>query len=118
MWGRLANCSKSEQHTILKQELLQKVCMARGLATELYISIIMAALKQMILGMQFVGHSIDDLTTRCQPFIVTYSGSANHLEALAASSIRNQLAQGEHSTRLEDYREIRKRERRFVSLAI
>ena len=110
VWGRLANCSKSEQHTVLTQDL-QKVCMARGLATELYTPIITASLKQMIMGLQVVGHGIDDLATGCQPFMVTYSGSANHLEALAAASLGNQLAQGEQSASLGDYREIREREK-------
>lgn len=110
LWGRLANCSKSEQHTILTQEF-QRVCMARGLATELYTPIITATLKQMIVGFLFVRHGADDLSTGCQPFQVTYSGSANHLEALATSSIGNQLAQGEQSASLEDYRTIREKEK-------
>lgn len=36
VWTRLANCHKSEQHTVLTQEL-QKVCVARGLSSELAI---------------------------------------------------------------------------------
>ena len=35
VWHHLANCTKSEQHTIVTQEF-QRVCMARGLSTELY----------------------------------------------------------------------------------
>jgi hypothetical protein len=42
VWTRLANCTKSEQHTILTQEF-QWVCMARGLATELYTPIVTLA---------------------------------------------------------------------------
>ncbi|KAI2492493.1 hypothetical protein MHU86_22073 [Fragilaria crotonensis] len=55
VWTRLANCHKSEQHTVLTQEL-QKVCMSRGLSSELYAPIITTLLKQMVVGFQFVGH--------------------------------------------------------------
>ena len=53
--------------------------MSRGLATELYTPVVTAALKQMIVSFQFVGHGVDDLATGCQPFLVTYTGSANQL---------------------------------------
>ena len=109
VWSRLANCTKSEQHTILTQEF-QRVCMSRGLGAELYTPVVTAALKQMIVGFQFVGYGVDDLATGCQPFLVTYTGSANQLEALATASLNNQLAQGEHSASLDDYRTIREKE--------
>jgi hypothetical protein len=93
VWLRLASCHKSEQHTVLMQEL-QKVCMARGLATEIYTPVITTSLKQMITGLQFAGHGIDDLTAGCQPFLVCYSGGTDYYAALAAASIGHQLAQG------------------------
>ena len=68
--GRLANCTKSEQQTIISQEL-QRVCMARGLSTALYTPVVNATLKQMVSGFQFVGHGVDDLSTGCQPFLVS-----------------------------------------------
>ena len=73
VWKRLANCHKSEQHTLLTQEL-QKVCVARGLSTQLYVPVVTTTLKQMIVGFQFPGHSADDLGTGCQPFLVAYAG--------------------------------------------
>ena len=84
---------------------------SRGLATDLYTPIISSALKQIILGFMFVGHGVDDLNTGCQPFQVTYWGSANHLEALSVSSISDQLAQGDHNASLEDYQAIREKEK-------
>lgn len=110
LWPRLANCHKSEQHTVLAQEL-QKVCMARGLSTELYTPVVTSGLKQMVVGFQFIGLGADDLTTGCQPFQVAYTGSANHYMALAAASVSHQLAQGEHSASLSDYRTIREKEK-------
>lgn len=86
VWARLANCHKSEQHTVLMQEL-QKVCMARGLATELHTPVITTTLKQMVMGFQFAGFGIDDLTSGCQPFLVAYAGSANHYLAVAAANV-------------------------------
>lgn len=78
--------------------------MARGLSTELYVPVITMALKQMVVGLQFTGHGSDDLSTgSCQPFMVSYSGSASHYQALAAASIGNQLAQGKQNDSLTDY---------------
>jgi hypothetical protein len=110
MWLRLANCHKSEQHTVLTQEL-QKICMARGLATEIYTPVITTTLKQMIIGLQFAGHGMDDLTTGCQPFLVCYTGGTDYYAALAAASIGHQLAQGEQNASLSDYRSIREQEK-------
>lgn len=62
IWNRLANASKSELHTIMIQEF-QRVCMARGLSTDIYTPVVTAGLKQMIVGMQFVGHGVDNLRT-------------------------------------------------------
>ena len=102
VWRRLANCTKSEQHTILVQEC-QRVCMARGLSTEYYVPVVTATLKQMVVGFQFVGHGMDDLNTGCQPFLVSFAGSTNHRQALEAASVGNQLAQGDHHGSLADY---------------
>ena len=110
VWRRLANCTKSKQHTILVQEF-QRVCMARGLSTELYVPIITATLKQMVVGFQFVGHGVDDLSSGSQPFLVSFAGSSNHTQALEAASIGNQLAQGEQSASLADYRTLREKEK-------
>lgn len=110
IWARLANCHKSEQHTVLTQEL-HKVCMSRGLLAELYAPIITTTLKQMVVGFQFVGYGVDDLTSGCQPFMVSYAGSAHHYTAVAAASVGNQLAQGEQNASLADYRTIREKEK-------
>jgi hypothetical protein len=110
VWGRLANCAKSEQHTVLVQEF-QRVCRARGLATELYTPVVTASLKQMVVGLQFVGMGVDDLSSGCQPFAVSYAGGASQLQALASAEIGNQLAQGEHNASLADYRTLREQEK-------
>ena len=110
VWGRLANCAKSEQHTLLTQEF-HRVCQARGLDTELYTPIVTTALKQMIVGFLFVGHGVDDLSSGCQPFQVAYSGSANHLESLAMASVSHQLAQGDQAASLADYATIKDKEK-------
>lgn len=110
VWGRLANCAKSEQHTVLSQEF-HRVCMARGLSNELYNPVITATLKQMVIGLQFEGHGTDDLSSGCQPFLVSYAGSASHFQAVAAASVSNQLSQGDHSASLSDYRAIREKEK-------
>ena len=110
IWVRLSNCHKSEQQTLLTQEM-QRVCMARGLSTQLYVPAVTTALKQMVTGLQFPGHSVDDLGTGCQPFLVSYAGKAHHIQATAASAIADQLAQGEHSASLADVRTIREGEK-------
>ena len=110
LWTRLANCSKSEQHTVLTQEF-HKACMARGLSTELYTPIVTTTLKQMVVGLQFNGHGSDDLASGCQPFLVAYSGSTHHYQAVAAASIANQLSQGEQTASLSDYRSIREKKK-------
>ena len=102
IWQRLANASKSEYHTILSQEL-QRVCIARGLATDVYVPVVTTSLKQMIIGFQFVGNGIDDLRSGYQPFQVSYAGSANHYRALAEANVSDQLAQGEHNASLADH---------------
>lgn len=110
IWQRLSNCHKSEQHTLLTQEM-QKVCMARGLSTELYVPVVTTALKQMIVGFQFPGHSADDLSTGCQPFLVAYAGKAHHLQVTNSSAVANQLVQGEQNASLADIRTIREGEK-------
>ena len=86
--------------------------MARGLATdEIYTPVITTALKQMIIGLQFAGDGMDDLTTGCQPFLVCYSGGTDCYAALAAASLGHQLSQGEQNASLSDYRTIREQEK-------
>ena len=112
VWSRLANCAKSEQHTVLIQEF-QRVCRARGLATELYTPVVTTLLKQMVIGFQFVGMGVDDLSSGCQSFAVSHTGGASQLQALASAEIGNQLSQGgEHNASLlSDYRMLREQEK-------
>ena len=100
-WGRLANCMRTQE--------FQQVCLARGLSAELYTPVVTNALNQMINGFQFVGHhGVDDLMTGCQPYLVVYSGSAHHQQALA--NISQQLAQGDHqNASLADYHTLREK---------
>lgn len=110
VWVRLANCHKSEQYTLLSQEM-QKVCMARGLSTEVYLPVVTTALKQMIVGFRFEGHGADDLETGCQPFLVAYAGRDHHIQQVTTASVADQLAQGEQQASLADYRTLRESER-------
>lgn len=111
IWRRLANGHKREQHTLITQEL-QKVCVARGLSTQLYVPIVTTTLKQMVVGFQFPGHSPDDLSTGCQPFLVAcYAGKAHHLQVTAAATTADQLAQGDQNASLADIRTIREGEK-------
>ena len=110
VWSRLANSHKSEQHVVLTQEL-QKVCRARGVSGELYAPVITTTLKQMVMGFQFSGHGVDDLTSGCQPFLVSYAGSAHHYVSVAAADVGNQLSQGDQNASLSDYRTIRDKEK-------
>ena len=111
VWNRLANCAKGEQHTVLVQEF-QRVCMAWSLVPELYTSVVTTTLKQMVTGFQFIGLGVDDLASDCQPFAVSYAGGASQLQqALESAEIGNQLAQGEHTASLSDYRTLREQEK-------
>lgn len=110
VWARLANCLKSEQHVVLTQEL-QKVCMGRGLSTELYTPVVTTGIKQMVVSFGFVGHGADDLLTGCQPFQVSYSGGAHHARALANAGESNLLSHGDQSVSLADIRTIRENEK-------
>ena len=102
VWKLLANCHKSEQqYTLLTQEL-QRVCMSRGLSTQLNVPVVTTTVKQMIVGFQFPGHSADNLGTGCQPFLVAYAGKAHHHQVTAASSVADQLAQGDQNATLSD----------------
>lgn len=87
--------------------------MAQGLSTELYAPVITTTLlKQMVVGFRCVGHGSDNLTSGCQPFLVSYAESANHYQAVAAASVGNQLsAQSEQNASLADYRAIRDKEK-------
>ena len=109
VWERLANCHKSEQQTLLTQEM-QKVCVARGLTTQLYVPVVTTTIKHMVVGFQFPGHSPDDLSTGCQPFVVAYAGKGDHLQVVAAAATADQLAQGDHNASLADIRTIREGE--------
>ena len=77
VWACLVNCKQGEQHDVLTQEL-HKVCMSRGLSTEIYAPNVTTTLKQMVVSFNFVSHGADDITSGCQPFVVFYAGSVHH----------------------------------------
>jgi hypothetical protein len=111
LWNRLANCHKSKKHTVLTQEF-HKVCMSRGLSNEYYYApIVTTSLKQMVVGFQFIGHGPDNLSSGCQPFLVSYSGTSNHYQTVAAADEGNQLSRGDQNANLSDYRMIREKEK-------
>jgi hypothetical protein len=111
VWARLvANCHKSEQHTVLTQ-VFQKVCMLRGLSTKLYAPVVTTTLKQMVVAFQFTGHGVDDLMSGCQQFLVSYAGNAHYYNAVAATDVGNLLSHGEQNASQLDYRTIREKEK-------
>ena len=91
-WNRLARGGKGEQQSILQQELT-RVCAARGLTPDVYCPAVSTGLKQMVASLNFAGHGPDNLTTGCQPFLVTYTGTDDHYRAMDHAMVANQLDQ-------------------------
>lgn len=110
LWSRLANCAKGEQQAVLQQELT-RVCLARGLAPELYCPVVTTGLKQMVTSFNFAGHGSDDLTTGCQPFLIVYTGSGDYYRAQESAAVATQLDQGSTNATLADIRELRSTEK-------
>lgn len=110
LWVRLANGAKGEQQSIIQQELT-RVCVGRGLTPDLYCPVVTTGLKQMISSLNFAGNGPDDLTTGCQPFMVTYTGASDHYRALDHAMVANQLDQGTTNASLSDIRDIRDKEK-------
>lgn len=112
IWSRLANCAtKGEQQSVLQQELT-KVCLARGLAPELYCPVVTTGLKQMVTTFNFAGHGGDDLMSGCQPFLVAYTGSGDYYRAQDSAAVAAQLVdQGSTNASLADIRELRSTEK-------
>ena len=110
VWRRLANSTKPEQQTMLSQELTN-VCLARGLALELYAPVITINLKQMISGFAFAGTGPNELASGCSPFLVTYTGARALQEAQDTTAVTNQLEQGSQSASLADIRSIKDNEK-------
>ena len=110
VWRRLANAAKSEQQTVLSQELTS-VCLARGLAPELYAPVVSTSLKQMISGFAFAGTGPNELAGGCSPFLVTYTGARALQEAQDSAALTHQLEQGSQNASLADIRSIKDKER-------
>jgi hypothetical protein len=81
LWGCLARGGKSEQQSILQQELT-RVCTGQGLTPDVYCPVVTSGLKQMVASLNFAGHGPDDLAAGCQPFLVAYSGTEDHYRAM------------------------------------
>ena len=110
LWARLANGTKSEQQSVMQQELT-RVCVGRGLTPDLYCPVVTSSLKQMIISLNFAGNGPDDLTAGCHPFMVVYTGASDHYRALDQAMVANQLDQGTANASLSDIRDIREKER-------
>jgi hypothetical protein len=110
LWRRLANAAKGEQQAIIQHEL-SKVCLIRGLAPELYCPVVTTAVKQTIITFTFAGSGIDDLTSGCNPFLVSYSGAKAQQEAREVANLSLQLDQGVNQATLADVRSIRDKEK-------
>ena len=110
LWRRLANAAKGEQQAIIQHELT-KVCMIRGLAPELYCPVVTTAVKQSITAFTFASSGIDDLTTGCNPFLVSYAGARAQQEAREVANLSLQLDQGVNQASLADVRSIRDKEK-------
>lgn len=110
VWRRLANAAKAEQQTVLSQEFTN-VCLARGLAPELYAPVVSTSIKQMVAGFAFAGTGPNDLAGGCSPFLVTYTGARALQEAQEVASTTQQLEQGSQNATLADIKSIKERER-------
>ena len=110
LWNRLARGGKSEQQSILQQELT-RVCTGRGLTPDVYCPVVTTGMKQMVASLNFAGHGPDDLTAGCQPFLVAYSGTEDHYRAMDKAMVAHQLDQGTTNASLADIREIRDKEK-------
>jgi hypothetical protein len=110
IWRQLANASKGEQQAIMQHEFA-KACLARGLAQELYCPVVTTGVKQMITSFAFAGAGLDDLSSGCNPFLVSYAGAKAHQEANEVASVAYQLDQGGNQATLADVRSIRDKEK-------
>lgn len=110
IWTRLANCSKTEQQSVIQQELT-RVCLGRGLAPDLYCPVVTTGLRQMIVSLNFAGVGPDDLSAGCQPFLVTYTGASDYYRAQETANIAQQLEQGTANATLADIRELKEKEK-------
>lgn len=110
LWRRLANASKGEQQSIIQHEL-SKVCLVRGLAPELYCPVVTTLVKQTITTFAFVGTGVDDLSSGCTPFLVSYAGAQAQQEANEVANLALQLDQGTNQATLADVRSIREKEK-------
>jgi hypothetical protein len=110
LWSRLANCSKNEQQSVIQQELT-KVCLMRGLAPDIYCPVVTTGLRQMVVSLNFAGFGPDDLSSGCQPFMVTYTGATDYYRAQENASVAQQLEHGTANATLADIRELKEKEK-------
>jgi hypothetical protein len=64
----------------------------------------------MITSFMFAGSGVEDLTTGCQPFLVSYAGTKALQESNEVAGLAQQLEQGTTQTSLADVRAIRDKE--------
>lgn len=110
VWKRLANAAKAEHQTVLQQECT-KVCLAHQLAPELYSPVITATIKQMVTNLNFAGVGIEELNSGLNPFLVSYTGSKAHLEAIDTAEVARQLDLGHQSASIADIRALKDKEK-------
>jgi hypothetical protein len=110
LWRRMANATKGEQQSVIQHEL-SKVCLVRGLAPELYCPVVTTLVKQTITTFSFAGSGIDDLSSGCTPFLVSYAGAKAQQEANEVANLTMQLDQGTNQATLADVRSIREKEK-------
>jgi hypothetical protein len=94
LWSCLARGGKSEQQSILQQELT-RVGTGRGLTPDVYCPVVTSCLKQMIMSKSELCRSWPRRSDGgCQPFLVTYTGTEDHYRAMDAAMVANQLDRG------------------------
>ena len=93
VWKQLANSHKSKQHTLLSTQEKQKVYMAPGLSTKVYVPVLTTSLKQMVTGFQSAGHSANDLATGKRKTMVA-SSTVGSILYLSFRPIINQSFRG------------------------
>ena len=65
----------------------------------------------LVTSLNFVGNGPDDIASRCQPFLVTYTGADDRYRALDQATVAEQLDQASANASLADIRESREKVR-------
>ena len=110
VWQRLANSQKAST-TLYSAYKSSNACVWRGVCLQSSCPDHHGDLKTDGGWIPVCGPRRGQLESGSQPFVVSFAGSSNHMQALEAVSIGIQIAQGKQSASLADYRTLREKEK-------